>query len=89
MKELISRNYKANIERGKITPLTKGTDFLNKAHEEQLEVLEEYFYNGETEHLAEEICDEISVRFNWLLSMGFDPIAEFEKITIKNETRND
>lgn len=89
MDNLFKRNYKANVNRGKITPLTKGTDFLKKCHEEQLEVLEEYYTNGETKHLAEEITDEIMVRVSWLMHMGFNPIEEIEKVTIKNETRHD
>jgi len=88
MKELIERNYAATVKRGLINENTEVFIFLEKAEEELRECIDAYYYEGDDRY-AEELIDLASVCFNQIKNMGLDPIKEFEKVVIKNETRED
>ena len=93
MKTLIERSYEAIVNRGLITPNTKREDFIKKAKEELVEVENEYlslrFGEGSKQRYIEEMTDLATVCIMQIHDLGHNFIDEFEKVVIKNETRND
>lgn len=91
MKDLFNRHYEATQNRGKITPKTKISEFLEKMHEEDTEVILEIqpFKLGEPNNLESELWDAICVRTNLLKKLGFDLEKGLEENTIKQENRRD
>jgi len=93
MKELIERNYAATVKRGLINEDTDKIDFLLKIEEEFDEVYEEFFKSKidqfDLQKYASELMDLAAVCINNVKHLGLDPIKEFEKVVIKNETRED
>ena len=88
MKDLIERSYQAIRKRGLIDSDTDILDFINKIHEESLEIVGAY-HDEPFESTIEEVTDLMTVCIMALHHHGFDVIKEFEKCVIKNETRND
>lgn len=87
MKKLIDRSYAAIVKRGLITNETKKIDFLCKIEEEFHEVESECFTNEK--RYIEELTDLATVCFMQIKNLGYDPVKEFEKVVVKNETRKD
>ena len=86
--DLISRSYTAIRKRGLIDSDTDMSDFIEKMQEELREVVYSYGYDP-FESTIEEVADLMTVCIMALYHHGFDPVAEFEKVVIKNETRKD
>ena len=82
---LIERSYQAIRKRGKITNDTVIYDFTDKMNEE----LEEIINSSSLDGKIKETVDLMNVCICALKHYGFDPIAEFEKCVIHNETRKD
>lgn len=88
MKELIERSYQAIKKRGKINETTTEAEFLAKIKEEWNEAKFEWIHSNKESYI-EEITDIATACFMQIKHLGFDPVEEFEKVVIKNETRND
>ena len=86
--DLIDRSYQAIRKRGLIDSDTNILDFINKIHEESLEIVGAY-HDEPFENTIKEVTDLMTVCIMALHHHGFDPVAEFEKVVIKNETRKD
>ena len=94
MKDLIERSYLAIRKRGKITDVTSIDEFTRKMREELYEIEHEQFCveNGQghiLDNYVSECIDLANVCFMQIKKLGFDPISEFEKCVIHNETRKD
>ena len=91
MKDLIERSYLAIRKRGKITIETDFIDFMLKMDEELREIKDAYCYDPikPMEKTIKETVDLMNVCICALKHHGFDPIAEFEKCVIHQETRKD
>ena len=85
MKDLIERSYNATRKRGKITADTDGRDFVKKMEEELKEIKAAPTFE---KHVSETV-DLMNVCICSLYHHGFDPVAEFEKCVIHQETRKD
>ncbi len=85
MKDLINRSYLAVRKRGLITSETQFIDFFEKMEEELLEIQA----TDNFEQTIKETVDLMNVCICALKHHGFDPIAEFEKCVIHQETRKD
>ena len=88
MKDLIERSYNATRKRGKITADTDFYEFVEKMEEELAEIHESYRHKKFV-HAIKETVELMAVCMNSLYHHGFDPIAEFEKCVIHQETRKD
>lgn len=89
MKELINRSYQAIRNRGLITSETEITDFISKMTEELAEIKHAHVIDKSFDDTIKETVDLMNVCINALYHHGFDPIKEFEKCIIHNETRKD
>lgn len=85
---LIERSYQAIRKRGKITVDTDMDDFIEKMREELNEIECDYVFSNFDDTMKETV-DLMNVCICALKHHGFDPIAEFEKCVIHNETRKD
>lgn len=85
MNDLINRSYQAIRKRGLITSETEFIDFIKKMEEE----LSEIDSAERFEDKIKETVDLMNVCINALVHHGFDPIAEFKKCVIHQETRKD
>ena len=85
---LIERSYQAIRKRGKITVDTDYDDFIDKIQEETMEIVRAHCF-GNFDDAIKETVDLMNVCICALKHHGFDPIAEFEKCVIHNETRKD
>lgn len=85
--QLINRSYEAIKKRGLITKNTMQIDFCIKMDEELSEALSEISENEKK--YIEEVTDLATVCIMQIHHLGYDFIKEFEKVVIKNETRND
>ena len=92
--KLIQRSYEAIRKRGLITDSTTLDEFNKKMREELYEVEHEQFCveNGQGHRLdnyVSECIDLANVCFMQVKKLGFDPVKEFEKCVIHQETRKD
>lgn len=85
--KLIERSYLAIKKRGLITDKTIESEFFIKAKEELKEVCEAFLIDEK--HYIEEWVDLATVAIMQIHHLGYNFIEEFEKVIIKNETRND
>jgi NTP pyrophosphatase (non-canonical NTP hydrolase) len=85
--QLINRSYEAIKSRSLITSDTLESEFFLKMKEELKEVAEA-FSEGE-ERYIEELTDLATVVIMQIHHLGYNFIDEFEKVVIKNETRDD
>lgn len=83
MKDLIERSYQSIVNRGLISKETTRSDFNLKMREELLELS---CAECEDDYI-EEVTDLMTVCINQLVHIGRDPIKEFEKVVLKNESR--
>lgn len=73
IKELIDRNYAAQIKRGQITPETDLSDCIDKIKEELKELVDSYEYNWGTEKIDDkELIDIMLVCFSMAKHFGID-----------------
>ncbi len=86
--DLIERSYEAIRKRRKITVDTDMDDFIDKMQEETMEIVKAHCF-GNFNDAMKEIVDLMNVCICTLKHHGFNPIAEFEKCVIHNETRKD
>ena len=94
MKKLIQRSYNAIRKRGLIKDETSIQEFVSKMIEEDSEFMQLYIERcHDIQNLSRdeisELIDSITVRVMLLHHLGYDFETEFEKIVIKNESRND
>ena len=88
MKNLIKRHHVATWERGLITPETIIPDFIDKIHEEFLEMTNEY--QGEpipNDEFIHEAVDLVATTLNMLKFYGIDFMEEFRKNVKYQESR--
>lgn len=81
MQELFERHYQAIVERGLINDNTEVKDFINKMHEEFIEIrtlYDDFEYN--TREFDQEIIDLMCVCANSLIHYGIN----IEKELLKN-----
>lgn len=90
LKEIQNRNYQATIRRGKITPATTGTDFIEKIKEEtgELQYEEETPLQNKIEK-GKEMADVIIAVLNYAKHEGINIQTALEQKTIYNENRHD
>lgn len=88
MKDLIERSYLAIRKRGLITADTDMDNFIDKMKEELKEIECDYVFST-FDNTMKETVDLMNVCICALKHHGFDPIAEFEKCVIHQETRKD
>jgi phosphoribosyl-ATP pyrophosphohydrolase len=89
MKDLIERSYEAIRKRGMIDSDTHILDFIIKMKEEYEEIYAAYHVDEDFDATIKEVTDLMTVCIMALQHHGFDPIKEFEKCVIHQETRKD
>ena len=89
--DLFNRHYLAIRKRGKIKDDTTHHEFIKAADSEDMEAIFAYQAAGYTynDKVVQEKIDAIAVRINELIHAGYDFVAEYEKNTIHQETRED
>ena len=86
IKEIINRNYQATVKRGLITYETCFDEFINKIHEELVELnISNTYYGFDKSELA----DIILVCFAMSKHFRIDILKELENKVIINENRKD
>ena len=85
--EIIERNYKATIKRGKIDENTNFCDFIDKIEEEKEELLHSYYNYDQFD--KSELADLVLVCFSMAKHFDIDIIEAIKEKTIFNENRKD
>ena len=74
MNKLLKQHYDSIVDRGLITNKTRVNDFLNKHHEETIEMLNEkaLFDVNQPNNFKHETIDTIATLCNMLIHLGYD-----------------